>query len=106
MSEIPSDVYRQIADAYKKIGVRHVSKDLVATWWQSEESGDYSLGCSDFETREAMIFTVEAARSLCCGSLGNDQALRLLKMAVKSLETIQAKPKPSNIISVDFSEAM
>jgi hypothetical protein len=33
-----------------------------------------------------MIYAVEAARLLCCGSPGDETALRLLRLAVAELE--------------------
>jgi hypothetical protein len=55
-------------------------------WDKSEETFEYFIGCGDSQTREALIFTVEAAKNLCAGRLGDHVALKLLKMAVRELE--------------------
>jgi len=42
--------------------------------------------CTNFSTAKATVWLLEAASMLCCGSLGNKEAIRLIEMASKSLQ--------------------
>jgi hypothetical protein len=57
-------------------------------WRKEEDAYKFWIGCGDAQTRPALVFTIEAARNLCAGRLGDHVALRLLKLAVKELEHI------------------
>jgi hypothetical protein len=48
-----------------------------------EDSGRFRVGCSNYCTNRALVWVVEAARSLCGGQ--DDLALKLLQMAVKEI---------------------
>lgn len=59
------------------------AKQFVA----EERTTDYHIGVSDYTTNRALVYTIEAARLLCCGLLGVDYALKLLEMAVTDVRT-------------------
>ncbi|HTC45833.1 MAG TPA: hypothetical protein VK722_00805 [Candidatus Aquilonibacter sp.] len=52
-----------------------------------EQTTDFHIGVSDYTTNRALVYTIEAARLLCCGLLGVDHALKLLEMAVTEVRT-------------------
>jgi len=54
---------------------------------EEENSRSFWIGCSDFITNRAFIWTIEAARSLAGGK--PDLALDLLNMAVKDVQNRQ-----------------
>jgi hypothetical protein len=45
---------------------------------------DFHIGCSNYTTNRALVFVIEAARSLCGAQ--DDLALELLKMAVREVK--------------------
>lgn len=47
-----------------------------------EQTADFHIGVSDYTTNRALVYSIEAARQLCCGALGANHALKLLEMAV------------------------
>jgi hypothetical protein len=49
-----------------------------------EDDGRFVIGCSNFTTNRALIWTIEAARNLCGGQ--DDVALTLLKMAIDEVK--------------------
>jgi hypothetical protein len=53
---------------------------------KEEDTRRFNIGCTDFRTNRATIYTIEAARQLCGGHDGNSTALRLLKMAIKEVQ--------------------
>jgi len=57
----------------------------VGYWWASEDAMTYRIGCPDYGDRKALIFIVEAARSLC--GVEHEGALALLRLAVAELES-------------------
>jgi hypothetical protein len=48
-----------------------------------EDERAYNIGCSNFSTNRALVFVIEAARSLCGGK--DDLADSLLKMAINEI---------------------
>jgi hypothetical protein len=53
---------------------------------KEEDTGSFCIGCSNFSTNRAFIWTIEAARTLAGGGEGDAIARKLLKMAVEELE--------------------
>jgi len=49
-----------------------------------EDSRQFMIGCSNYESNRAFVFVIEAARALC--GVYDDLGLDLLKMPVKELE--------------------
>jgi hypothetical protein len=49
-----------------------------------DDARTFNIGCSNFTTNRALVFVLEAARSLCGGK--DDLALDLLKMALDELD--------------------
>jgi hypothetical protein len=55
--------------------------------FQEDEKARLNLwACTNFRTAKETIYLLEAASMLCCGSLGDAEAVRLIKMALDSLE--------------------
>ena len=50
-----------------------------------EDTLSFWIGCSNYSTNRAFVFTIEAARSLS-GAADNDLIITLLKMAIKEIE--------------------
>ena len=50
-----------------------------------EDDRTFNIGCTNFDTNRACIYTIEAARCLCGGIL-DDVAAVLLEMALKELK--------------------
>jgi hypothetical protein len=55
---------------------------------KEEDSHQFRVGCSDFRTNQALIWTIEAARQLCSGGGGNETAAVLLKMALRQVRSV------------------
>lgn len=84
-----TEVLNQIKAAHKAMGGSADDAESYARcWWREEDDRQFAIGCCNFETRKATIFAIEAARNMCAGILGDADALRLLKMAVKEMERI------------------
>lgn len=49
----------------------------------------FDIGCADFSSREALAFTVEAARAIC--GTNHDLAIDLLRMALSDLEKVVSR---------------
>jgi hypothetical protein len=54
----------------------------AAAFNREEDTRAFSIGCSNWETNRAFILSIEAARLLASGSDGDDNAVRLLKLAI------------------------
>jgi hypothetical protein len=110
MSALPTDVERQIADAYRRMAVEAryrpaapsdglgnitvpveeldldaEARQYAEHWWEQEDDGSYVIGCANYEDRAAMIFALEAARFCCSGFGSRPFARRLLEMALGEL---------------------
>jgi hypothetical protein len=48
-------------------------------------------GCTNFETNRAFVYAVEAAQVMCSGIDGDATVLRLLRMAIKEIESARSK---------------
>jgi hypothetical protein len=60
---------------------------VYAAEFCTEENTDaFNIGCSDFTTNRAFVWTIEAARCLAAGTPGYATALRLLRMALDDVE--------------------
>jgi hypothetical protein len=54
-----------------------------------EDTRSFHIGCSDYRTNKAFMWTIEAARQLASGTDGDKTAIRLLKMAIKEARRAQ-----------------
>jgi hypothetical protein len=71
---------------------------LYADKFASEEDTlQFWIGCSDFETNRAFIWTIEAARVLASGDLGNRTAIKLLEMALAEVKRASRDRKLRNV---------
>jgi hypothetical protein len=58
-----------------------------------EDKGEFSIGCSDYETSRAFVYAIEAARLLCAGFFGQQTAKKLCKMAAREITKIRKQRK-------------
>jgi hypothetical protein len=56
-----------------------------------EDERTFNIGCSDFRTNRAFIWTIEAARQLASGLDGSTVALKLLAMASDEVKSAKAE---------------
>jgi hypothetical protein len=68
--------------------------DYAKGFYKQDEEMNYPIGCSNFDTNRAFVFTIEAARVLCGGSEGDETAIRLLRLAVAGIEEAIKKTSP------------
>ena len=65
-----------------------------ALQFSAEEDRDlFWIGCSDFRTNKAFMWSIEAARLLAAGDFGRAAALTLLRMAVKEVAAVERAEK-------------
>ena len=86
----PSDGMGNISVPVEALNLDKEAAEYARDWWKEEDDQTFDIGCCDQVTRPATIFAIEAARNMCAGVGGQETALRLLKMAVKELETVKA----------------
>jgi hypothetical protein len=53
---------------------------------REEGEGKFFIGCSDFNTNRAFVWTIEAVRLLAIGEQGRRKAVVLLQMAIEDVE--------------------
>jgi hypothetical protein len=85
----PSDGLGNMPVPEAALNLEHEAYRYAEKWWASEDDRTFYVGCCDFRTRPATIFAIVAARLMCSGQGGNSYALKLLKMAVKELESVR-----------------
>ena len=66
------------------------ASDYADRFFKEEDTLQFHIGCSDYETNRALVYTIEAARLLCAGGPSRLRALKLLEMAVEDVK--QAAP--------------
>jgi hypothetical protein len=81
----PSDGFGNITVPTADLDMDAECLDYARRWWQEEDDLRFFVGCCNFSTRPATIFAIEAARSMCTGSDGDELARKLLQMALDSL---------------------
>ncbi len=86
--EAPTDGCGNIQLSTAEIGnqerLRREASAYAIRFMREEDGHVFRLGVSNFVTKEAFVWAIEAARSLAAAE--NRVALRLLKMAVADLE--------------------
>ena len=85
----PSDGLGNITVALEQLNLPQEASKYARQWWKDEDEMRHFTGTCNYTTRKATIFAIEAARNMCGGDLGNETALRLLKMAVSELENLK-----------------
>ena len=68
------------------------AKRYTARFLKEEDSFDFHIGCSSFETNRALVFTIEAARLLCSGA--DTLAAKLLGMATDEVKKESSAFRP------------
>jgi hypothetical protein len=89
----PSDGFGRITVPIDQLNLNAEAEEYATSWRDQEDDATFLVGTCDFQTREATIFTIEAARNMCAGRLGDATALKLLRMAVTSLESAMKADK-------------
>jgi hypothetical protein len=87
----PSDGMGNITVPIENLNLHKEAHTYAERWVEDEDGFNFFIGSGDYQTREALIFTVEAARNLCAGRLGDHVALKLLKLAIKEVEAVIEK---------------
>jgi hypothetical protein len=87
-------------DEFEEPDRLHQEAVAYALGFAREEDGlTFDIGCSDFQTNRAFVWTIEAARLLCGGAESNAFALKLLEMAAREVKaatlTAAANPPPA-----------
>jgi hypothetical protein len=65
------------------------AKAYAAEFIKGDNSCQFWIGCTDFDTNIASVFVIEAARLLCSGVIGDDVAVQLLDMAIDEIKKVQ-----------------
>jgi hypothetical protein len=63
------------------------AQDYAVEFLEEEQQMRFRIGCSDFRTNRALVYTIEAARLLCGGLVGDLYAIKLLNMALTEIKT-------------------
>jgi len=80
------------SDYDDELEARLIKESLICAkrFYDDEEKGTFDIGCSDFDTNRALVYTIEAARCICCGIAGDRMAIKLLKMAIQDIEAAKS----------------
>jgi hypothetical protein len=84
----PSDGLGNIPFPDAELDLDAEATDYAERWGKEEDSGDFHVGSANFPTRPAMMYCIEAARLLACGSDGDPYAERLLRLALEELDQL------------------
>ncbi len=57
------------------------ARDYALAFDAEEDTRQFHIGCSNFTTNRAFVWSIEAARQLAAGGDGDQPALKLLEMA-------------------------
>jgi hypothetical protein len=89
----PSDgmggVYLSVEQASDPERLRRESLEYAVQFLAEEDTDSFWVGCSDFRTNKAFMWTIEAARQLASGMSGNATAVKLLEMAACEVRNVQ-----------------
>ena len=78
--------------------LQHEAHRYAVAFIREEDSLQFFIGCSNFETNRALVYTIEAARLLCCG-MADKPALKLLQMAIAEVKpVIEKRTLPKGIL--------
>jgi hypothetical protein len=64
------------------------ARAYAATFDGEEDERRFFIGCSDFRTNRAFVYTIEAARALAAAE--SDLAIKLLTMAIQEIKHAQS----------------
>jgi hypothetical protein len=85
--EAPGDILRQITVPTEELDLDQEASDYAVRWWAEEDGngGEFFVGYTNFETRPATIYAIEAVRLLAEGDLHQNMAALLLTMALDNV---------------------
>ena len=69
------------------------SVEYAVDFDKEEDTDTFNIGCSNFSTNRAFVFSIEAARLLASGHDGNAYALRVLQMAIEDIRDAERQRK-------------
>ena len=78
--ETEDQVHKAMGKVHQPERVRY---ETIREWWVEEEGGSWHIGHPDDQDRMALVYIIEAARSLCGMEQGD--AIRLLGLALGEL---------------------
>lgn len=84
----PSDGFGNIAVPYDELDLASEQRKYADRWHKEESAMEFWLGCCDFRHRPATVYAVEAVRNMNGGDSARPVAVRLLRMALESLEEL------------------
>ncbi len=87
---IASIFYRRAADETRLL---QEAVEYAVDFDKEEDTDSFWVGCSNFDTNKAFLFSIEAARLLAGGIDGEPFAIRLLQMAIEDIEDAQRQRK-------------
>jgi len=65
------------------------ASDYADRFLEAENTLDFRIGVRHWDHNRVLVYTMEAARLLCCGSGTTDFAIRLLKLALEEAKDLQ-----------------
>ena len=92
----PSDGFGNIVPDESELDLEAEATEYALRWWEQEDDcGTYVLGFPNYRERVALVYLIEAAKSISAAN--TDWSLMLARVAVEELERIMADPdwKPS-----------
>jgi hypothetical protein len=91
--QAPSDGFGNIQLSLEQVKdparLHRESVQYAVQFLAEEDRDSFWIGCSDFRTNKAFMWTIEAARQLASGSSGNETAIKLLEMAAREVRRVQ-----------------
>jgi hypothetical protein len=89
----PGDGMGNVSLSAKQLADRQRLEREAITYAQAfdaeEDERTFIIGCSEYQTNRALIFTIEAARALC--GCAPDLAIKLLTMAIDDIKQSRRK---------------
>jgi hypothetical protein len=86
----PSDglgnIYLSARELRDPVRLDEEAAGYAEEFYAEEDTDTFFVGCSDFETNQAFVWTIEAARCLAAGAFGKPTALKLLEMAIAEIK--------------------
>jgi hypothetical protein len=85
---LASENAEHMADANRLEGEARAFTD---EFLREDALGTFAIGCADDATTVALVFTIEAARCMCAGRVGDAAAAALLQAAAAELARVRRK---------------
>lgn len=86
----PADGFGNASPGNDASDIESEAREYARRWAEEERDG-FFIGCPDWSTAEAMVWTVEAARLMCGGPRQRARALVLLEMAAEHMRALELR---------------